>query len=225
MKSQKQIAFIFFSLTAEAEYRYKRLTRFEEADKAIAHTLIHQTIQALESLGYPVFHFNESNQRGQSFGQRLANAYQDVFDLGYQSIIAVGNDAPDLLSLDMDAVVSHARLGKNVIGPTKRHGAYLIALSRDSFEYHSFTNLPWQQRRLLIALEEYCQGNLAMLPVLQDINSYRDLRQVITSAESVVTKLLLRIVLAIKTAKKHYIFQFESEIQASFKLLRAPPHL
>ncbi|CAN0575163.1 unnamed protein product, partial [Ectocarpus sp. 12 AP-2014] len=59
-------------------------------------TLTKETLRKVKRTKQPYFHISEKEQTGNSFGERFTNAIQTVFDKGYEHIITVGNDTPQL---------------------------------------------------------------------------------------------------------------------------------
>lgn len=119
-------------------------------------------------------------QRGNSFGERLANAFADAFAQGYTHVIAVGGDCPRLHEVDWDDVTRRLEQGEPVLGPTpNRDGAYLIGLSRRGFDRQAFAALPWQSPALFDALETHLDASCAEAPALlaprDDVNNHREL--------------------------------------------------
>ncbi|NEN23544.1 DUF2064 domain-containing protein [Cryomorpha ignava] len=180
MSRNNKIALLFFSRNAKEESRKK--TWFASANRqgntAVASALIDQSSDFLKNAGLPVFHFHEGNQRGKNFGERFANAYQDVFDRGYSGVIAIGNDSPEIVNIDLQKVSRDLLSGKTVLGASIRGGTYLIGLTRESFDKSEFQNLPWQSGRLFSALRELIGKDQSpnILETLRDINSLNDLK-------------------------------------------------
>lgn len=48
------------------------------------------------SAGVPVVVVTGAQQRGSTFGQRFANAIESTFQLGYENVVAIGNDCLSL---------------------------------------------------------------------------------------------------------------------------------
>lgn len=173
-------ALILFSRNAEAEAYAKPLLGKgrHRANAAIARDLTAHTLQALRRAGFEPHWFQEERQRGESFGERLANAFSDVFEHGYTSAIAVGNDCPDLSNLDWASVLRQLAEGQSVIGPDFRGGAYLIGLQARGFDPRAFASLPWQTSSLRAELQAHLDGNApcTVLAAFRDLNSLQDLR-------------------------------------------------
>lgn len=180
MTKKKQIALLFFSRSAALEGRKKAWFSAGSGskNKTLAAALIRHTYQTLEQSGFPVFHFHENNQQGQTFGERLANAYQEVFDLGYEAVVAVGNDTPEIDRIDWHHTANQLMAGKCVIGPTFRKGAYLIGITAEAFKKEAFEQLPWQSEQLFQALHTFCTRSNeppVLLDTLRDLNTRGDL--------------------------------------------------
>ncbi len=180
MKSKfSNIALIYFSQSAELESRRKRWFRSVHRNRnlSLANSLVLQSSQVVYESGLAVFHYHEGNQKGNSFGERLANAFAEVFELGYQAVVAVGNDIPELYKTDWQFVVRELTDGRCVLGPSSRGGSYLIGLTRAAFVRKSFQILPWQTRQLFAALKQFCSSDAcpAILEQLADVNSFDDI--------------------------------------------------
>ena len=154
------------------------LKKASEKNTLLAKTLIEQSFDSIQNLDLPVFHYHEGNQKGVTFGEKLANAYEDIFALGYEAVISLGNDTPEIIHIDWQKIKSELSAGRCVIGASQRGGAYLIGLTAASFEKISFQNLPWKSGKLFQDLATYCQKNgdlPILLQALPDINVYQDL--------------------------------------------------
>lgn len=70
-------------------------------------------------------------QRGETFGQRLAFATDDLFELGFSSVCLIDSDSPTLpreVFEETIAVLTHPNGSNLVIGPAMDGGYYLIGL-------------------------------------------------------------------------------------------------
>lgn len=173
MNSPKDpIAILFFSRSskAESESKYRHFAK----GHLLSRILIQRSRAVLDATGLPVFQYDEKDQIGQSFGERLSNAVLDLFEKGYEKLIVVGNDAPGLQQTNWNLVISALSSGHAILGPDRRNGAYLIGFSRNQFDKRSFEDLPWQQDSLYSKLSEYFTDSVE-LAILSDINSEVDL--------------------------------------------------
>ncbi len=70
------------------------------------------------------------SQLGADLGEKMANAFESVFTLGFEKIILIGTDIPDISETILTK--SFKVLDKNeiVIGPSKDGGYYLIGMNK-----------------------------------------------------------------------------------------------
>lgn len=227
MENKQNIALIFFSRTSVFEARNQ--SWFAEASKNndVASLLIEKAKTTIEQAGIPVYHFHENNQKGSSFGARIANAYQEVFDLGYEQVISVGNDCPDLKNINWHDISTDLANGKCVLGPDKRGGAYLIGIQKQKFNQEQFERLNWQKNTLYVELAQLCKNSaeLVELERYRDLNSFQDIRLLlkVKASQDKFFKLISQLLQPLKK----FAVQFQIEVH-DFHLfkdspLRAPP--
>lgn len=117
-------------------------------------------------------------QTGADLGERMNNAFEEVFDLWYDKVLIIGTDCPaidlDLLDDAFDLLNDH----DVVIGPAKDGGYYL--LGSKSFYPVLFQNINWSTSSVLDATISNCSQNQlthVLLPELSDIDNEKDLDQ------------------------------------------------
>ena len=87
-------------------------------------------------------------QEGGDLGERMKNAFEKMFQLGYNSCIIMGSDFPDLpLSVPIEAFEKLKTFGA-VIAPTLDGGYYLLGFQRDHFCRTVFQNVEWSTDRV-----------------------------------------------------------------------------
>ena len=174
-------AILFFSHRPAREWQNKRFVRGDYGKhRRVATALYKHSWAAVGESGLPVLEVNRAQQRGRTFGARLANAFADAFAEGYEHVIAVGSDCPRLAEVGWEAVEARLEAGSPVLGPTTEGaGAYLIGLSRAQFDRDAFAGLPWQTADLLPALTRYCTAQADGAPIQltprADVNGHDDL--------------------------------------------------
>ena len=132
MSEQKNIALLYFSRSARLEGRRKNwASRRPELNRAIASSLILRSTRTVRASGLPVFHYHEGNQKGQTFGERMANAFQEVFALGFEAVISVGNDSPELARTNWQDITARLAEGEYLLvhGGTSGIGTTAIMLA------------------------------------------------------------------------------------------------
>jgi len=116
-------------------------------------------------------------QKGMDLGERMKNAFEDSFDRGYNRVIGIGTDLPDLssdtLQTGLDALETH----HTVFGPAKDGGYYLLGMNQMIPKI--FENKPWSTETLLQETEkELIQLGYTVkrLQTMNDIDTIEDLK-------------------------------------------------
>ncbi|WP_340102923.1 TIGR04282 family arsenosugar biosynthesis glycosyltransferase [Rhodohalobacter sp. 8-1] len=175
-------AVLYFSLSSEAEARNKTFTSEHgyQANVRIAGLLRGHTYRQITHSGLPCYMFDEENQTGESFGEKLVNACIAVFEKGYDHVITVGNDTPGLNSRHLIHTSELLEDGNAsiVLGPAADGGTWLMGFSRDAFNPDDLKSLPWKSSSLLSSLVERFgeKGNLHLLDRFRDIDHADDLK-------------------------------------------------
>ena len=178
-------ALILFSRRLDSEARAKAWLGRDAArrNRALASLLISNAQRSAAASGLPVFQIDETRQRGDSFGERLADAYQQVFALGYRAVIAIGNDSPEIAQTDWAAICAALQSGKTVVGSTTRGGAYLIGLQADQFNAAAFAGIAWQCAETCASLKaQLLQAGCELhdqLPCLSELNTRADIARLL----------------------------------------------
>ena len=178
-------AILLFTRTAEKEASLKRLQQLQVNNVTLHRSLQGLALNTAKSTGLPVVCITEDQQRGYSFGERIANAFRELFYQGYYNVIGIGADCPDLNSEDLEHAHDALQHGNAVIGPDKRGGAYLIALNRDMFKSEIFERLLWQTKNLCSDLELYfgsIDAKCELLISKSDLNFSEDIQIYATSS-------------------------------------------
>lgn len=127
-----------------------------------------------------MFHFDEGMQDGNSFGERLSRAMQSLFDRGFENLVVIGNDSPDLTTAMLREAVASLGDKEAVLGPADDGGVYLIGLHKDQFEYGEFLELPWRQGHLFHQMVSWIQSRgfqkVRVLNRKMDLDSTKDFR-------------------------------------------------
>ena len=116
-------------------------------------------------------------QEGADLGERMKNAFQNGFDLGYKRIIGVGSDLPDLSADIMEEGLESLLDVDTVFGPAEDGGYYLLGMNQmiDCV----FDNKEWSTENLLENTLEDLNSNsftFKLLSELNDIDNIEDLK-------------------------------------------------
>ncbi|HEV8268058.1 MAG TPA: DUF2064 domain-containing protein [Thermoanaerobaculia bacterium] len=115
-------------------------------------------------------------QRGRSFGERLANAFADVLALGYDSVVAVPTDVPQLDARRLAAAFDSLAQGHVALGRSPDGGVYLIGLTRGAESVLS--GVRWLTAHVAEDIDSRARERrlaVGWLPNLQDVDGAADL--------------------------------------------------
>lgn len=116
-------------------------------------------------------------QNGADLGERMYNAFSDSFEAGYERVIGIGSDLPDLNAQVMQSALEILDTKDTVFGPADDGGYYLIGMNHLIPEI--FENKPWSTEVLLnVTMEELASmgKSTIKMEVLNDIDTIDDLQ-------------------------------------------------
>lgn len=119
--------------------------------------------------------FNKKLQKGNDLGERMENAFETLFQLGYKKVLIIGSD---LLDLKEDTIKEgFDSLDKNdvVIGPAKDGGYYLLGMKiihKAVFKCKDWGTVTVRKD----TLKDLQNHNVALLKELNDIDTFDDMK-------------------------------------------------
>lgn len=207
--SNENIAILFFSRTVSSERAVKPVFNSKNKNECFHKALKEKSLAEAHKTTFPIFHFTERNQKGKTFGEKLANAFQTVFDEGFEKVISIGSDCPDLKVANIEKAATLLEDSNLVLGPDRRGGTYLIALSKKVFKKEVFGSLAWQSPQLLASFISQANSEAVTVQFLEtkfDINNCEDvnthLRYSITLKE--ILRLIFEEEFQVLTYKQHF---------------------
>ncbi len=175
---------------------------------ALFDVLNRKTLETVRRSGLPYFHVTEKEQQGVTFGERFTNAIQHVFDEGYENIITIGNDTPQLKPTHLLKSAALLIQKKLVLGPSQDGGFYLMGIRRSHFEPASFLKLPWQTARLSGAISrllgDTCDAEIHKLQLLNDIDRLGDAKQLLNSFRVISAEIKLAILVLLQLKREAF---------------------
>lgn len=229
MSTTARVAILLFTRSAGEEGARKRfLSDGTPADNAaVAAHLISHTAATAHRAGIDVVCVDSTQQIGTTFDQRLAGAMCATFARGYEHLLVIGNDCPQLTGALLRRAVAAVQTTGAVLGPATDGGVYLLGLSRTLFEQGAGQRLPWQTPHLGAALRRQLRqlgATVHHLRELADIDDEASLAQVLRQP---LAWELYRHLHQLRTAKRHRPrqFSFIARLQPvlSARLHRGPP--
>ena len=115
-------------------------------------------------------------QEGEDLGEKMKNAFQHGFNQGYENIVLIGSDLPNISKKIIESGFESLKNNDVVFGPAEDGGYYLIGLSKMNTSI--FDNKPWSQSTLLdVTLQQLSEQNSSvdLLVALNDIDTFEDL--------------------------------------------------
>jgi hypothetical protein len=112
-------------------------------------------------------------QRGETFGERLSHAADDLLAAGFDSLCLIDSDSPTLPTGALAAAVAELARpgGRVVLGPADDGGYYLIGLK--GAHPRLFEDIDWSTERVLaqtIERARECGLDVALLPAWYDVD-------------------------------------------------------
>lgn len=204
-----------------------RLAKFIGAAEALKHykSLLQFTSEQTKNLHCRKFLFLTDNidtglfdslctcllQQGSDLVERMKNAFQYVFSLGFHNVCIIGTDAPGLNSETI--LKAFKMLGDNdyVIGPSKDGGYYLLGMKTANNDM--FENISWSTDEVLnqtIAKINSAGKKYSLLEELCDVDTVEDFIECTGFEQSTVSKNGLRFAVKLHDSlKRHYDFRIE----------------
>lgn len=179
MTKHSSSAILVFSRTSDQEAQVKTFSSHigKKGNKKIAQLFIKKAIKKARCTGLPVFISFGNTQVGNTFGEKLANAFEQIFLQGYENVIAIGNDCPNITREQLLKTNDLLNSNQVVLGPSKKGGLYLIGMNRDFFNKKKFQNFRWESSLLSSEWKIYCdefQFASHWLDAFNDINGEKD---------------------------------------------------
>lgn len=201
--SSHKTAILIFARSPKEETAHKSINHGAQLfDELTAHAL-----ETASKTDLPYFHFSEEEQIGITFGERFTNAVQAVFEKGYEQIITIGNDTPQLKAFHILEAEKHLSSKKSVLGPSADGGFYLLGLHKSQFDSHDFEELVWQTSGLSIQLLNLIvQGNTEVfkLRTFHDIDTQEDIESIISHTNQLPEKLLRALLDTLELKENRY---------------------
>ncbi len=121
-------------------------------------------------------------QIGMDLGQRMKNAFLQAFSDGFDNVILIGSDIPDLPAEYLELAFKALETNGVVVGPSSDGGYYLIGFTRSTFLPEVFEGVCWSSKSVLEqtanVLKQYEQ-KVYLLPQWYDIDTWADLSELV----------------------------------------------
>jgi len=198
-------AILLFAQTEKTESTLKPIVSSWKQNVLLWKKLNDKVVKTIQKTQIPYFISNETNQVGSTFGEKITQSIEEIFAIGFEKIIVVGNDCialkvQHLLQAERDLQSNHLVIGADYSG-----GAYLIGLTKSKFKAEPFRTIPWQTKKVFSALQNlYNTQAIGFLPSLGDCNSASDFKKALYHLPyfSALKKILLSFLFVFKQQDK-----------------------
>ncbi len=121
-------------------------------------------------------------QTGKDLGQRMENAFLQAFSDGFNNVILIGSDIPDLPTEYLQLGFKALETNDVVLGPSSDGGYYLIGFTKEAFLPDVFEGITWSSadvfEQTLNILKNHEQ-RVYLLPQWHDVDTLTDLRSLV----------------------------------------------
>lgn len=115
-------------------------------------------------------------QCGNNLGNRMENAFKNIFDKRYENVLIVGSDCFELTSEIIEEAFSLLEKNEVVIGPAKDGGYYLLGMKK--MHATIFQHINWSTPEVFDQTLQKIKSldlSYGLLPVLRDVDTVDDL--------------------------------------------------
>lgn len=189
-------------------------------------TLKKHTLNTVNETGIKIERVTK--QVGNSFGERITNAISQTFEKGYERLIVLGIDNPNLTADAILHIDDHLQKQDWAIEPAIDGGINVIGINKRNFIPEVFAQLPWQSDKLLTEFVNQARKtkqNLSILCSTPDFDSKTDLDLWLQQPKNVVLSFIIRSILykgsGIANAA---VVSRTSTSEDNYTSLRAPPY-
>ncbi|MDN3724833.1 TIGR04282 family arsenosugar biosynthesis glycosyltransferase [Aequorivita sp. SDUM287046] len=120
-------------------------------------------------------HFRKRLQTGNELGEKMKNAFSEIFALGYTKAIIIGSDMFDLSQNDLENAYNTLQTEQVVIGPATDGGYYLLGMK--DFIPNIFENKKWGTSTVLEeTLKDLETKKFVLLEERNDVDYYGDIK-------------------------------------------------
>jgi len=118
--------------------------------------------------------FNKELQKGDDLGIRMKNAFEFLFNQGYNKVIIVGSDIYEITPEDIENAFSNLKTNDFVIGPAGDGGYYLLGMKQLKKEL--FENKAWGTNTVFEeTIKDLKSEKVSLLSVKSDVDVYEDI--------------------------------------------------
>jgi rSAM/selenodomain-associated transferase 1 len=126
------------------------------------------------------------SQEGEGFGDRMVHCFQQAFAKGYNHVVLIGSDSPDLPGDYIRRAFALLKGYEAVLGPAADGGYYLIGFRQSRFTAEAFKGIHWSTSTVFEETMTKLQAahrTVGLLPSWNDVDTITDLQKLIARAK------------------------------------------
>ena len=209
IQNSKNTAVLVFVRSLKEELRVKTLIKNDFNKNVQLFNALNQGVKQLaRSTSLPVFLVDTEQQVGHTFVERFKYAFQTIFNKGFDNVISIGNDVPDLNKDNLIDLIAAFEKNDTVYGATTKNGLYTVGFSKQAFDKVDFSRIRWQSTSVLPSFkEEISRKQLTSYSsheILEDINNPNQLKRFISRRVVGSSFYILFFQILSKTLSKNY---------------------
>ena len=228
--NNKTVLFIF-SLSAKKEAERKPLFGYHK--KRISEQFFknqnNKTLAIAKQSGIDVVWLDETKQKGANFSERFSNAFSSLFKQGYDKVISIGNDTPNLTTKHIKEAIHLLSKQQMVLGPSKDGGVYLLGYTKAIFDETIFKKISWLTSEVFTEIKDFAIArniNFSSLETLIDLDTKSNaLEFAYLNPTTLASAYILSNLVAKKNRHQQTFLSFLKNIGSFTFLLRGPPSL
>ena len=119
-------------------------------------------------------------QKGNNLGERMAEAFRNLFDSSFNSVLLAGTDIPGINCEYLNKTAESLGSAGMVIGPAHDGGYCLIGFTAECFDPAVFEQISWSTELVMQQTLERCEGSglkPILLGKLRDIDTVEDIQE------------------------------------------------
>ncbi|MHC4085397.1 MAG: TIGR04282 family arsenosugar biosynthesis glycosyltransferase [Planctomycetota bacterium] len=122
------------------------------------------------------------SQSGMDLGQRMKNAFLQAFNDGFDKVVLIGSDLPDLPAEYLELGFKALETNDVVLGPSSDGGYYLIGFAKEAFLPDVFEPITWSSADVLeqtLNILKKHEHRVYLLPQWHDVDTLTDLSSLV----------------------------------------------
>ncbi len=148
----------------------KQVTQNLSCDKAV-----YYSVKVRENDIWDASVYQKHLQDGNDLGIRMYNAFQQAFSTGYEKVVIIGSDLPDLTSEHINEAFEKLNSNDLVMGPAEDGGYYLLGMKK--LHANIFQHKDWGTSTVRKdTLNDLQNESVHLLETLNDVDVFEDIK-------------------------------------------------